>query len=251
MPQRGSSSFYTSITTGRIIGCRSSIYVDNGSYWVPVTSASTAPGCVSVASFGFSTLGCTSTGGVGGTSFLRVNLPPSTYNYCPPPVGCGDEGNSSEEENATYKDNVPFASEDLSGGVEGDSQPQQTPSEGTQAADGQAATDSNDRPVNSKGVPYPKMIDPRTGNEVPFPSGDLQQIPEEDRVVWDNYTRGVYIAEWIDKGYDVPDGGWPPYDIHHILPKEYGGTNDFWNLVPLERNFHQQVVTPWWNAFEP
>lgn len=29
-------------------------------------------------------------------------------------------------------------------------------------------------------------------------------------------------------------GGWAEYDIHHIKPREYGGTNDFWNLVPVQ-----------------
>jgi hypothetical protein len=78
------------------------------------------------------------------------------------------------------------------------------------------------RPVNSKGEPYPQMIDPRTGQEVPFPGGDLHG--------------------------SLPNS-WGEYDIHHILPREFGGTNDFWNLVPLERDFHNKIVTPWWNAF--
>nr|WP_286119127.1 HNH endonuclease [Thermoactinomyces sp. DSM 45891] len=36
--------------------------------------------------------------------------------------------------------------------------------------------------------------------------------------------------------------------MHHIIPREYGGTNDFDNLIPLPRDFHQQRVTPWWNS---
>ncbi len=60
-----------------------------------------------------------------------------------------------------------------------------------------------------------------------------------------------YIKQWIDNGYPEPPGGWDPYDIRHILPREYGGTNDFWNLVPVERDLHQQILTPWGNAFNP
>ncbi len=106
-------------------------------------------------------------------------------------------------------------------------------------------------PVNSKGDPYPTVIDPRTGDPIPFPSGKLTWVPPEDRVVWDNMTRRDYIKQWFDMGYSEPAGGWDRYDIHHILPREYGGTNDFWNLVPVERDVHQQILTPWWNAFNP
>jgi len=116
------------------IGCRSNIFVDNGSHLVPVTSASTAPGCVSVGGFG--SLACVSTGGVGGTSFIRVNLPPSTFNYCPPPVGCGGDGNPSDGENTSTKDNIAFANESLGNG-EADAEPQNISTEGPQAAAGQ------------------------------------------------------------------------------------------------------------------
>jgi hypothetical protein len=106
--------------------------------------------------------------------------------------------------------------------------------------------DSNqNRPTNGRGDPYPVMTNPGTGEEVPFPEGNLQQVPQEDRVEWNNMTRGAFIKQWYDNRYSTPDGGWEGYDIHHILPREYGGTNDFQNLVPLPRDLHQQVVTPW------
>jgi len=107
-------------------------------------------------------------------------------------------------------------------------------------------------PVNSKGDPYPKMTDPRTGQDVPFPAqNQWTWIPEENRVTWNNVTRGEFIKEWIDRGYPDYGPGWKDLDIHHILPREWSGTNDFWNLVPMDRNFHNTVVTPWWNAFVP
>jgi RHS repeat-associated protein len=117
--------------------------------------------------------------------------------------------------------------------------------------DNTSATQPHLQPLNNRGQPYPQMTDPRTGEEVPFPEGELQQIPEADRVVWNNQTRYAFIQEWYQQGYPDPEGGWGNLDIHHILPREYGGTNDFWNLVPLDRGFHQQVVTPWWNSFVP
>jgi hypothetical protein len=107
-------------------------------------------------------------------------------------------------------------------------------------------------PVNSKGNPYPQIMDPRTGSTVPFPSGTLQRIDRSLKVTWDSVTdRYAYIKEWYDRGFKDPPRPWGDYDIHHILPKEFGGTNDFWNLVPVERDFHIKIVTPWWNAFFP
>jgi len=102
------------------------------------------------------------------------------------------------------------------------------------------------RPTNSQGEPYPSYIDPRTGKEVPFPEGNTTPVPKENRVEWDNYKRADFIAQWMKDGYPAPDDGWGKVDIHHILPRERGGTNDFWNLVPVDRDVHQQQFSPWW-----
>ncbi|GER89970.1 hypothetical protein KDW_41320 [Dictyobacter vulcani] len=110
-------------------------------------------------------------------------------------------------------------------------------------------SDAEDVVVNRNGDPYPNMIDPRTNERVPFPDGDLKRIPREDKVPWNLNLRGKYIKEWYDSGYEDLPGPWGDYDIHHILPREFGGTNDFDNLVPLERDLHQKIVTPWWNAY--
>ena len=112
------------------------------------------------------------------------------------------------------------------------------------------------RPVNSRGDPYPSIIDPRTGQEMPFPEGELHRLEAgQEPVEWNNITRGAYIKEWIDRGYPEPSEGWKPYDIHHLLPREFGGTNDFWNLVPILRTVHNgpapEGVTAWWNAYCP
>jgi hypothetical protein len=101
-------------------------------------------------------------------------------------------------------------------------------------------------PVNTQGDPYPVIIDPRTGDLVQPPPGNLELIPEEDRVTWTTRDRGLYIQEWYERGYEIPIGGWDIYDIHHIIPKEYGGTNDFENLVPVLREEHQQSLNRCW-----
>jgi RHS repeat-associated protein len=97
--------------------------------------------------------------------------------------------------------------------------------------------------------PYPKVIDPRTGDFIPEPPEGLKPIPHNQRVLWGKQQRAAYIREWYDRGYPIPDGGWENYDLHHIIPREYGGTNDFWNIVPIERKIHQQQFNLWWNSY--
>jgi RHS repeat-associated protein len=104
--------------------------------------------------------------------------------------------------------------------------------------------------VNSRDEPYPIYLDPRTGEPIPAPTNDLEIVDVEDRVTWDLSDREDFIKEWQERGYERPSGGWGEYDIHHIIPKEYGGTNDFWNLVPVERTFHQTQFNSWWSGYK-
>ncbi|WP_431019316.1 RHS repeat-associated core domain-containing protein [Burkholderia cepacia] len=92
---------------------------------------------------------------------------------------------------------------------------------------------------------YPEVVDPRTRRSIPFPSGIGGKVPVADRVSWGATERGNFIKEWYDRGYSTPRGGWAEYDIHHIQPREFGGNNDFWNLVPVQRKSHQELF----NAF--
>ncbi|MFJ9863701.1 putative T7SS-secreted protein [Streptomyces sp. NPDC101165] len=103
--------------------------------------------------------------------------------------------------------------------------------------------------TNSKGVPYPQITDPRTGWPVPYPGDGFSVVDKADRVVWDGNARAAYIKEWYDRGYGDLSQPWKEYDIHHILPREYGGTNDFSNLVPLLRQAEHQPFTSWWRNY--
>ena len=95
---------------------------------------------------------------------------------------------------------------------------------------------------------YPNVIDPRTGRRIPLPFVS-NKVPKEDRVDWNKEERRKYIAEWYDRGYETPQGGWDKYDIHHIKPREFGGDNTFENLVPVERNTHQKEFNTFWREF--
>ena len=68
--------------------------------------------------------------------------------------------------------------------------------------------------VNSKGVAYPEVKDIRTEQNMVF-----------------------------------PEGGWNLYEIHHITLREFGGSAEFENMVPLLKDVHRKVVTPCWNGY--
>ncbi len=92
---------------------------------------------------------------------------------------------------------------------------------------------------------YPKVIDPRTGRNIRLPSNIARRVPKSQRVKWGLKERGEFISEWYSRGYKTPKGGWDKYDIHHIKPREFGGTNEFWNLVPVERGTHKEFNKFW------
>ena len=100
--------------------------------------------------------------------------------------------------------------------------------------------------TNGAGKPYPEVLNPGTGELIPYPGSGLSKVPVSERVSWGAKERGEFIKEWYDNGYSTPPGGWAGYDIHHIQPRELGGTNDFDNLVPVLRDVHQQQFNSWW-----
>ena len=121
------------------------------------------------------------------------------------------------------------------------------------------------RPVNKNGEEYPDIIDLKTGEQLEFPEGELLRVPSEDRVPWyrsqaeanlyrtnstDILCRKDFIDEWYRRGFETPPGGWDLYEIHHILPREFGGSSLFENLTPvLKQPDHRSLLNPWWMAF--
>jgi len=103
--------------------------------------------------------------------------------------------------------------------------------------------------TNKNGMPYPQIKNLRTGQFIPEPPRNLAKVPTGQRVSWNGQDRYNFIKEWHDRGYSTPEGGWEQYDIHHIIPREYGGTNVFDNLVPVLREIHQQELNTWWRGY--
>lgn len=81
----------------------------------------------------------------------------------------------------------------------------------------------------------------------------LPKLPPEDQVPRDENLRYKFIKYYVETYGDPKKKNsnfdWGDYDIHHIIPLDHGGTNDFGNLIPLKREFHQQNVTPWWTNY--
>jgi hypothetical protein len=66
-------------------------------------------------------------------------------------------------------------------------------------------------------------------------------------VNWDNNTRGTAISQYINL-YGNPKWDWSNYQIHHIQPRAYGGTNDISNLIPIPASQHS-LITSWFNGY--
>jgi HNH endonuclease len=69
-------------------------------------------------------------------------------------------------------------------------------------------------------------------------------------VPWNGPLKNAYIRKWYELGYGNLPQQWGDYDVHHIIPRMYGGTNDFWNLVPVLRDDHQKGFSPWWLNYD-
>jgi len=119
-------------------------------------------------------------------------------------------------------------------------------------------------PKNSNGdnyfdVKYPDGHD-KAGQRIEFPGFDKSKaVPKDQRSVWNGVGktgpikgRTAYKKEWKQPtGTDSPPGGWDKYEIHHIQTLENGGTNTWENLVPVLKDVHRTIITPWWNSFKP
>ncbi len=100
--------------------------------------------------------------------------------------------------------------------------------------------------ANKIGEIYPAIIYHHNNKMLPLPSrADSLKVPEKDRVDWDSSKdRGAYIKKYIDI-YGNPKWDWSAIDIHHVIPRERGGNNSFYNryIVSQGANFWK------WNLY--
>ena len=104
--------------------------------------------------------------------------------------------------------------------------------------------------VNSKGVPYPKVTVDGYG-EIPFPEGPFTPNNSSSlRLEFTKQLKSDYQKWWTNQGRPwpvAPEGS--VINIHHIKPLQFGGTNNFQNLVPLIQPGQHQPFTSWWVGF--
>lgn len=102
--------------------------------------------------------------------------------------------------------------------------------------------------TNMKGMFFPSdYTDKQSGlNILAPPNAFIKWVPKEKRVKWGNKERQAY-RDWYDKKYGKKT--WVKFEIHHQLPREYGGGNQTSNLIPIDVNFHRKEVNPWWASY--
>jgi hypothetical protein len=103
--------------------------------------------------------------------------------------------------------------------------------------------------ANKKAMVYPEYTNTQMNQVVTEPTIANMPIllPKTSRAVWDKTSR-KYYKQWVDSTYGEPTGGWAQYHCHHIIPKEYGGNNNYSNLIPLEISVHK-VFSKWWENY--
>ena len=110
-----------------------------------------------------------------------------------------------------------------------------------------------DRPVltNKNAVIYPKIYDSHSKRYMGTPIvANMKTVMKENRVKWTSSERNKYKKAYIEK-FSKPKFRWEGKytEIHHIIPREYGGTNAFGNLFPLPTKLHRLLLNPWWKAY--
>jgi len=99
---------------------------------------------------------------------------------------------------------------------------------------------TDDALYNKKAELYPDYTDSITGRFMTRPAttwikvtNPLPNLTEPERKAY---------KAWVEKCYN---GGkpidWTGYEIHHIKPREFSGTHDYSNLMPLKSDFHKKV----------
>lgn len=105
--------------------------------------------------------------------------------------------------------------------------------------------------LNKKGVVYPNVtvnVANKATLKMTRPTNaKMKIVPVANRTKWTTTTRTKFRNDFEAK-YNVKID-WTNIQIHHMLPLQYGGTNAFSNLLPINTSIHQKIVSPWWTAY--
>ncbi len=96
---------------------------------------------------------------------------------------------------------------------------------------------------NKKCVRYPNYTEPYTGKTVTVPPTGYR-IYNNKR---NSSFRKNYIS-WFEKKYPKANINWKNYEIHHMRPLKYGGSNNISNGIALTKAQHNKYTT-WWLSY--
>ncbi len=97
--------------------------------------------------------------------------------------------------------------------------------------------------VNKKCEAYPIAFEPYSKKKVKVPS-TTWKIDQNER---DVQFRKKYISSFKKK-YPNAKINWKEYEIHHMRPLKYGGTNALSNGIALKKNVHAKF-NAWWSNY--
>ncbi|MFI8714816.1 HNH endonuclease [Brevibacillus brevis] len=106
--------------------------------------------------------------------------------------------------------------------------------------------------TNNKGEIYPDYVDPQSNIKLIKPDADLLPHKRERDPGYRKDFERRYTGYFGSPQYFT----WDDVEIHHMIPLEYYGRNDFDNLIPLLKKdrkndyilLHKEV-TDWWNSY--
>lgn len=87
--------------------------------------------------------------------------------------------------------------------------------------------------------------DPISGSSIGEPNADWTKTSSP--VSWTKTDRNNF-RNWYISTYNQPNYNWTNVEIHHIQPREYGGTNSYSNLIPLPKGVHT-LYTSWFAGY--
>lgn len=103
--------------------------------------------------------------------------------------------------------------------------------------------------TNRRATVYPYHYDPYANKVMAEPArADWPRTGSS--VIWGKTERGAYIKKYSEL---YPNNGWNwtgnVTHIHHVKPREFGGTNAFDNLIPIPARVHESIVSPWFTGY--
>lgn len=96
---------------------------------------------------------------------------------------------------------------------------------------------------NKKCIRYPSCTEPYTRKKIYVPPTNLK-VDQKKR---DNSFRNKYIANFKKKNPNAKIN-WSSYQIHHMRPLKYGGSNALSNGIAVTEASHTKL-TSWWSSY--